>query len=329
MESGEIISPISFEKGIRKTEDVFVKIETPDNVVVKIFYNIFLVSFGFYEVGIPTVLGLQKDNLEYKKINIALFVMSFVFGLVGAEYLLVTYYLRNQETKDEVDVKIFETLKYYPLVFAAFIFVYLPWPQLLNYQNKCYHSTNDNYIWIVFTASVLYYSIFFFGHLVLIKVIREFAGEVDTKYRIRFTEDLVCEARPKRENDNVNRISDAVELFENNYSRMKGISRSLTRSVCLTFVEFSISTVLIFYLIFDKCSYDYITIALTTTSSIPFIVVSLTVVVFNECITKMENDLGIATDLPLEICGYRFDWKFLVSCGSSVFSYLYKNFVGN
>jgi hypothetical protein len=298
-----------------------------DELVISAIYIAWLYFALFYQIAIGTVIGLGGASYTFRKVNIVLYIVSLLFGGAGVTVVLLGfsfYYPRYNEDLHAVS----ETFRcYFFQVFIFFCLLYFPWPHFFNLNAQCFVSNmKDSYIWVIFAASVTCFSVFALWYLSLFRIIRSLFEEVDDKYRIKITSNFLG-SEVVKENDVKERVENAMSKFEDIYPAVKVITSLLKLSFALASVEFVISTVLLFHLIFRTCSYDYLTIAMTTSSTLPFSFVAILIVCFNNAVTKIEADLGIKSDLAVEIFHYRADWRLLLSISSAVVSYLYKNFI--
>jgi hypothetical protein len=303
------------------------KAELDDEFVISAIYIAWLYFALFYQIATATVIGLGGDSYAFRRVNITLYIVSLLFGGTGVNVALLGfsfYYPRYNEDLHTVT----ETFKcYFFQVFIFFCLLYFPWPHFFNLNAQCFVSNmKDSYIWVIFAASVTCYSVFALWYLSLFRIIRSLFEEVDDKYRIKITSNFLG-SEVVKENDVKERVENAMSKFHDIYPAVKVITSLLKLSFALASVEFVISTVLLFHLIFRACSYDYLTIAMTTSSTLPFSFVAILIVCFNNAVTKIESDLGIKSDLAVEILHYRADWRLLLSISSAVISYLYKNFI--
>jgi hypothetical protein len=286
-----------------------------NGIIFKIVNALVFIGYFCTFIFIPTYISKYENFNEndYMIINIVLFISIIITSI--CEVILITSV--STIVNDLYSFNNFTT-KYILLSFLTSSLFFFPWSQL-NKTNKNYIKCSD------LEAFQICFS------LVCVSTYHLRLG-VLTAYKLYgFMNSLVINSRSKLININgVKQIynfgeSDKIkETILNKYDNLEIVVEHLSIMMSITVVEFTTSTILIFYILLNNKPFDIITVELSLLSVIPFSISLLNIVPYNEIIKTLENNLNCDLDMSIKLFSFIIDSKFVVSLLSPIVSYVYK-----
>lgn len=275
--------------------------------------------YGFLILG-SILIDEQGTDAPYKSFNIVVFVVS-----IFVEWILIMVFtnlvqLMNCLRSSEHSTTILFGIDAIALI-IAFVLTF-PWPLVFNTNTKFIDNTSNSFTIILCLAAFAYAHILLIYFLTTVAKLHDKFKFIRDRSRVK----LIFDIENKMVMESTPFLHSAIDVVKYHYNTIRKISWNLIVFLSLASIEFIISTIYMFYLLYNDYEYNILTLLLSTMSVLPFGCILLLVIIYNDHIMRLNDDLKIVSNLEITIFNVLIYHRFVISIATSFVSFVLKNF---